>query len=66
MEQIKEAFDEERSKLQQQSEMYQNELEDAQQEIDKNRTNRKKTDEMAKTITSLQREKKLVCYFTLY
>ncbi|XP_071163588.1 ninein-like protein isoform X5 [Mytilus edulis] len=59
MEQVKEAFDEERSKLQQQSEMYQNELEDAQREIDKNRINRKKTDEMAKTITSLQREKKL-------
>lgn len=59
MEQIKEAFDEERSKLQQQSQMLQQELEETQQELNKNMTNRKKMDEMSKTINSLQREKKL-------
>jgi chaperonin cofactor prefoldin len=60
MEQVKEAFDEERSKLQQQSQMLQDELEEVQRDINKDRNNRKKMDEMSRTINNLNREKRLV------
>lgn len=60
MEQVKEAFDEERSKLQQQSQMLQDELEEVQRDLDKDRNNRKKMDEMSRTINNLHREKRMV------
>lgn len=60
MEQVKEAYNEERAKLQQQSDMLQGEVEELQKELENNKISRKKVDEMTKTINSLQREKKLV------
>ena len=60
MEQVKEAFAEERSKLQRQSQMLQDELEEVQRDLDKDRNNRKKMDEMSRTINNMHREKRLV------